>query len=85
MTCTFCTDDVRVKVPSFQKVTQFFQYKYSAETLSVYVFVYLKIFLTAVIEEEEASKVLLQSKASFLPRDSMKTNTISSLIIEIQL
>ena len=27
MTCTFCTDDVRVKVPSFQKVTQFLQYK----------------------------------------------------------
>ena len=27
MTCTFSTDDVRVKVPSFQKVTQFLQYK----------------------------------------------------------
>ena len=27
MTCTFCTDDVRVKVPSFQKVTQFLQHK----------------------------------------------------------
>ena len=27
MTCTFCTDDVRVKVSSFQKVTQFLQYK----------------------------------------------------------
>ena len=27
MTCTFCTDDVRVKVPSFQKVAQFVQYK----------------------------------------------------------
>ena len=27
MTCTFCIDDVRVKVPSFQKVTQFLQYK----------------------------------------------------------
>ena len=27
MTCTFCTDDVRVKVPSFQKVTQFLKYK----------------------------------------------------------
>ena len=27
MTRTFCTDDVRVKVPSFQKVAQFLQYK----------------------------------------------------------
>ena len=27
MTCTVCIDDVRVKVPSFQKVTQFLQYK----------------------------------------------------------
>ena len=27
MTCTFCIDNVRVKVPSFQKVTQFLQYK----------------------------------------------------------
>ena len=27
MTCTFCIDEVRVKVPSFHKVTQFLQYK----------------------------------------------------------
>ena len=27
MTCTFSTDDVRVKVPSYQKFTQFLQYK----------------------------------------------------------
>ena len=27
MACTFCTDDVRVKVPLFQKVTRYFQYK----------------------------------------------------------
>ena len=27
MTCTFCTDDVILKVPTFQKVTQFLQYK----------------------------------------------------------
>ena len=27
MTCTFCTDDVGVKIPSFQKVTQFLPYK----------------------------------------------------------
>ena len=27
LTCTFCTDDVRVKVSSFQKVAQFLQYK----------------------------------------------------------
>ena len=30
-------------------------------------------------------KSLLQSKSSFLPRNSMKINTISSLMIEIQL
>ena len=27
MTCTFCTDVLRVKVPSFQKVTHFLRYK----------------------------------------------------------
>ena len=27
MACTSCTDEVRIKVPSFQKVTLFFRYK----------------------------------------------------------
>ena len=27
ITCTFCTDEVRVKIPSFQNVRQFLQYK----------------------------------------------------------
>ena len=27
MTCTACTDEVRVKVPSFQRATLFLQYK----------------------------------------------------------
>ena len=27
MTCTSCTDEVRVKVPSFQKVTLFLRYQ----------------------------------------------------------
>ena len=27
MACTFCTDEVRVKVPSFKKITLFLQYE----------------------------------------------------------
>ena len=49
MTCTFCTDDVRVKVSSFQKVTQFLQYKTFQRDVIHLNFVCLKIFLTAVI------------------------------------
>ena len=43
------------------------------------------MFLTAVIKVEYASNDLLQSDSSFLLRNNMKTNTTSSLIIEIQL
>ena len=74
-TFTSCTDEVRIKVPSFKKAVHFFNIKYSSATLSVYIF--LKMLLTAVS--------LLQSASSFLPRNNMKTKTISSLIIEIQL
>ena len=48
MTGTSCTDDTRVKV-SFPKVTLFYNIKYSTETLSIYIFVCLKILLTALI------------------------------------
>ena len=46
---TSCTDEVTVKIPSFQKVTLFYDIKYSTETLLVYVFVCLKMLLTIVI------------------------------------
>ena len=49
ITCTFCTDKVRVKVPSFQNVTQFLQYRiFHRDSIRLF-FVCLKIFLTAVI------------------------------------
>ena len=78
MTSTSCTDDARVKVPSYQKVTFFYNMKYSTETSSIRIFVCLKMFLTAAIKDEHASNGLLQSDSSFLLRNSMKTNTTSS-------
>ena len=45
----FFTDDVRVKAPSFQKVTQILQYKIFHRGVIRLNFVCLKIFLTAVI------------------------------------
>ena len=46
---SFFIDDVRVKVPSFQKVTQILQYKIFHRGVIRLNFVCLKIFLTAVI------------------------------------
>ena len=77
MTCTSCTDDARVNVLSFQKVTFFYKIKYSTETLSICIFVCLKMLLAAVIKDEQASNVLLHSDSSFLLRNSIKTNTTS--------
>ena len=48
-TGTTCKDDARVKVPSFQKVTFYYNIKYSTETLFIYIFVRLKMLLAAVI------------------------------------
>ena len=78
ITCTFRTDDVRVKVSSFQKSHNFFNIKYSTETLSLF-----EDVPDCRDLREYASQVLLQSESSFLPRNNMKTNTISSLMIEI--
>ena len=78
MTGTSRTDDARVKVSLLEKVTFFYNMKYSKETLSICIFACLKMFLTAVIKDEHASKDLLQSNSSFLLRNSMKTNTTSS-------
>ena len=61
MTGTSCTDDARVKVPSFQNVTFFYNMKYSTETPSICIFVCLKMHLTAVIRNKHASNDLLQS------------------------
>ena len=77
MTGTSCTNDARVKVSSFQKVTFFYNMKYSIETPSICIFVCLKMFLTAVIKDEHASNDLSKSDSSFLLRNIMKTNTTS--------
>ena len=52
---------------------------------SICIFVCMKMFLIAMIKDEHASNDSLQSDSSFLLRNSMMTNTTSSLIIEIQL
>ena len=69
---TACTDDARVKVPSFQKVTFFcYNMKFSTETPSIcFCLYYMKMFLTAVIKDEHASDDSLQSDSSFLLRNS---------------
>ena len=79
MTGTSSTDDARVKVPSFQKVT-FFPYnmKYTTEMPSICIFVCMKMFLTAVIKDEHTSYDSLQSDSSFLLRNSTMTNITSS-------
>ena len=46
---SFKNDAARVNVPSFQNVTFDYNMKYSTETISIYVFVCLKMLLTAVI------------------------------------
>ena len=78
MTGTSSTDDAKVKVPSFQKVTFFLQYEYSTEMPSICIFVCMKMFLTAVIKDEHTSNDLFQSDSSFLLRNSLMTNTTSS-------
>ena len=75
MAGTSCTDDARVKVPSFQKVTVFFyNIRYLTETPSIIVFVCVKMFLTAKIKDEYASNDSLQADSSFLFRNRMMTN-----------
>ena len=74
MAGTSCTDDARLKVLSFQKVTVFFySMRYSTETPSICIFVCLKMFLTATIKDAHASNDSLQSDSSFLLRNSMMT------------
>ena len=78
MTGTACTDDTRVKVPSFQNVTFLLQYKiFHRDAIHLFL-VCMKMFLTATIKDEHASDDSLQSDSSFLLRNSMITNTTSS-------
>ena len=78
MTGTACTDDAKVKVPSFQKVIFLLQYeKFHRDAIFLF-FVCMKMFLTAVIKDEHVSDDSLQSDSSFLLRYSMMTNTTSS-------
>ena len=78
MTGTACTDDARVKVPSFQKVTFLATYEIFNRDAIHSFFVCMKMFLTAVIKDEHASDGSLQSDSSFLLRNSMMTDTTSS-------
>ena len=86
MSCTFCTDDVRVKVPSFQKVTQILQYNiFHRDTIR------LNFCLFEDIADcRDLRRISFKSFASieifrFRQSNNMKTNTISTLMIEIQL
>ena len=78
MTGASSTADARVKVPSFQKVTFFYNMKYSTEMPSICIFVRMKLFLTAMIKDELTLNDSLQSDSSFLLRNNMMTNTTSS-------
>ena len=78
MTGTACTDDARVNVPSFQKVSFLLQYEIFHRDAIHLFFVCMKMFLTAMVKVEHASGDSLQSGSSFLLRNSMMTNTTSS-------
>ena len=60
MTGTACTDDARVKVPSFKKVTFLLQYEKHLFIICI------RMFLTAMIKDEHASDDSFQSDSSFL-------------------
>ena len=49
MTCTSFTDKVREKVPSYQKVTFFYDITHNTGALSINVFVCLKMLLATMI------------------------------------
>ena len=51
-TLTSYTDDVRDKVPSFKKSHILLNMKKSTKTLSIHIFVCLKMLLTAAIQDE---------------------------------
>ena len=49
MKCTSCTDEVRERVPSFQKSHFFYDINHNTEPLLIYIFVCLKMVLATVI------------------------------------
>ena len=55
MTGTSSADDVRVKVPSFQRVTFFLQYAIFHSDVNHLFFACMKMCLTAVIKAEHTS------------------------------
>ena len=65
ITGTSCTEYARVKVPSFLKVTFFYNIEYYTETPFICIFVCLEVFLTAMIKDEQASNDLFQSDSLF--------------------
>ena len=60
MTGTISTDDARVMYPHFKKSHFSYNVKYSTEMSSICIFVYVKMFLTAVIKDEHTSNDSLQ-------------------------
>ena len=80
-----CTEEVRVKVPSFQKFTLFQQYQTFRRNIIHLHFACLKMSLTAMIQDDYEQKNRIQSDASLFLSNNTKTCTITRLIKEIQL
>ena len=67
MTGRTCTDEVRVKVPSFQKVTVFYNnIKYSSDILFIYFLISLKLLIRAVIYDKKETNVTIELSVSLL-------------------
>ena len=81
MTCTFCTDEVREKVPSFPKATLFSEINHNTEPCFC--------LFEAVTGYRDLRKTNLRSYVSIEPgafaTQQHKTNTFSRLIIKIQI
>ena len=85
MTFTSCTDEVRVKVPSFQKVTLFLQYKiFNRDGIRLH-FVCLKMLMTSVILNDQAPKRFASIGFFVTSTQSHKDKHYQELIIEIKL
>ena len=86
MTFTFCTYEVRVKLTSFQKVTLFLLYEiFHRDVIRLHFCLFYDVNDCCNIKKNRIQKVLLHSESSFLLRNTIKTNTIGSLVIEIKL
>ena len=80
MTCTSCSNEVREKVPSFQKVTLFYDINHNTERFCLF---------EDVTGYRDIRRINLKSVVSIgdvvFATQEHKTNAISRLIIEIQL